>query len=288
MVKGNGMKRDYKIRRMNRDELDIAVDWAAKEGWNPGLADADCFYRMDPKGFFMGFLGSKPISSISAVAYDKKFGFLGFYIVKPEFRGKRYGIKIWKEAMKYLGIRNIGLDGVVDQQPNYKKSGFKLAYRNIRYQGVGSGEEYENADIVELSEVSFDDLRAYDDRLFPASRPQFLKCWISRAQSSAYGVLVKAKLVGYGVIRKCRKGYKIGPLFADSASLAENLFQAMSASVKKNEPIFLDVPEKNKTAVTLAKRHKMKVVFETARMYTKSEPEIDVNKVFGVTSFELG
>jgi hypothetical protein len=30
----------------------------------------------------------------------------------------------------------IGLDGVVAQQGNYLKSGFQLAYRNIRYQGV--------------------------------------------------------------------------------------------------------------------------------------------------------
>jgi len=32
----------------------------------------------------------------------------------------------------------------------------------------------------------------------------------------------------------------------------------------------------------------MKPMFETARMYTKEEPEAPLNKVFGVTTFELG
>ncbi len=83
----------YQIRTMTRKDLDIAVDWAAKEGWNPGIYDTDVFYATDPKGFLLGFLGDEPIASISSVSYDDTFGFLGFYIVKPEYRGKGYG---WK------------------------------------------------------------------------------------------------------------------------------------------------------------------------------------------------
>lgn len=55
----------YVIRHATRKELDIAISWAAKEGWNPGLFDADAFYATDPKGFFMGFLDDEPISSLS-------------------------------------------------------------------------------------------------------------------------------------------------------------------------------------------------------------------------------
>ena len=35
---------DLRIRTMRPDEIDIAADWAAAEGWNPGLADAACLF----------------------------------------------------------------------------------------------------------------------------------------------------------------------------------------------------------------------------------------------------
>jgi hypothetical protein len=53
-------KSSYTIRRMTRQEVDIAIDWAAAEGWSQGLYDADCFYITDPKGFFIGLPGKGP------------------------------------------------------------------------------------------------------------------------------------------------------------------------------------------------------------------------------------
>ncbi|MGZ4981767.1 MAG: GNAT family N-acetyltransferase, partial [Methylobacter sp.] len=78
-------KNSYTIRTMTRQEINIAVDWATEEGWNPGLHDADCFYAADPSGFLVGLLDDEPIATISVVKYGDSFGFLGFYIVKPEY-----------------------------------------------------------------------------------------------------------------------------------------------------------------------------------------------------------
>jgi ribosomal protein S18 acetylase RimI-like enzyme len=108
---------------MTRHELNLAIDWAAIEGWNPGSYDADCFYAADPNGFLIGLLGDEPIATISVVKYGDSFGFLGFYIVKPEYRGMGYGIQIWNAGLEYLKGRTIGLDGVLAQQSNYSKSG---------------------------------------------------------------------------------------------------------------------------------------------------------------------
>ncbi len=282
------MKHKYVIRRMIRDEVDFAIDLAAAEGWNPGIQDADCFYPADPKGFLMGLLDDEPIGCISVVAYDDSFGFLGFYIVKPKFRGRGFGIQLWNAGMAYLRDRNVGLDGVVEQQENYKKSGFRLAHRNIRYQGSGGGHRSTNPGIVELSSVPFEDLKAYDNALFPAPRRQFLECWISQPKCIALGMMEHGNLRGYGVLRMCRVGFKIGPLFADNETVAEELYQALRSHAAQGDPIFLDTPEVNPAAVALAERHAMKKVFETARMYTKGQPEISLDRWFGVTTFELG
>jgi GNAT superfamily N-acetyltransferase len=278
----------YTIRTMTRQEVDIAIDWAAAEGWNPGLYDADCFYAADPNGFLIGLLGDEPIATVSVVKYGDSFGFLGFYIVKPEYRGKGYGIQIWNAGLAYLRGRNIGLDGVVSQQSNYKKSGFTLAYRNIRYQGTGGGDFPTDSGIVQLSTIPFDEICAYDKPFFPGNRIQFLKRWIDQPQSTAIGILRNRKLAGYGVLRICRTGYKVGPLFADSPEFAEHLFLTLKAHTPEGAPIFLDTPAVNSAAVDLAKRHDMIVAFDTARMYTGKSPDLPTNRLFGITTFELG
>ncbi len=279
---------NYTIRNMTRNDIKIAIDWAAIEGWNPGLYDAECFYSADPNGFFIGEINNEPIATISAVKYGDTFGFIGFYIVKPEYRGQGYGIQIWNAAMNYLHDQNVGLGGVISQQDNYKKSGFKLAYRNIRYEGISGGQLFKNEQIVKLSDIPFEIIDSYDSQFFPDNRSTFTKSWVRQPKSNALCILRDHKLLGYGVIRKCLNGYKIGPLFSNNFKFAESLFLALTSSIKPSEPIYLDTPEINQEAVALAESHDMKPVFETARMYTVKSPELPLNQVFGVTSFELG
>lgn len=278
----------YIIRTATRLEVDLAIEWAAAEGWNPGLHDADCFYASDPNAFLIGLLGNKAIATISAIKYGNTFGFIGFYIVKPEYRGKGYGLQIWKTAVKQLGKRNIGLDGVVTQQENYKKSGFKLACRNMRYKGFSDNRPYDKAKILNLSALPFKTIEVYDRSFFPAGRSRFIKSWINQPESNALCIMQNGKLAGYGVIRRCRSGYKIGPLFADNYEIAESLFLALMASIKTKEPIYLDLPEVNEAAITLVNRYNMDLVFETARMYSANKPDIPLQNIFGLTSFEAG
>lgn len=278
----------YDIRMMRRDEMDFAIELAAAEGWNPGLHDANCFYCTDPDGFFVGLLNGRVIGCISAVSYAGVFGFLGLYIIAPEYRGRGYGIQLWNKAIQRLEGHNIGLDGVVEQQPNYIKSGFKLAHRNIRYEGVADSVATSPHSIVDLRSVSFDDLCTYDRYSFPANREHFLRCWVTMPESVGVAHMEHSRIRGYGLVRRCRRGYKIGPLFADTPEIGESIFSSLTTYVPEGSPIFLDVPEVNPSAVYLANRYRMKKVFETARMYTKEVPSIRVDRLFGVTTFELG
>ncbi len=282
------MDNNYIIRKMTRGELDFAIELAAAEGWNPGMFDADCFYAADPNGFFIGLLNDEPVGCVSAVSYGDDFGFLGFYIVRPEFRGKGYGYELWKAAINYLDGVNIGLDGVIEQQENYKKSGFKLTYKNIRYKKIGNCKRPLTHNLVDISKIPFRMLRSYDNNFFPSDRTTFLQCWITQPQSISIGYIKNEELLGYGVMRLCRVGYKIGPLFADTAEIADEIFQSLVSNIGKEDPVFLDLPEVNKDAIALAKKYNMNEVFETARMYTKEEPNFPLQKMFGVTTFELG
>jgi GNAT superfamily N-acetyltransferase len=273
---------------MERQEIDIAIDWAKAEGWNPGLGDADCFYEADPKGFLIELLDGEPVATISAVKYGESFGFIGFYIVKPEHRGKGYGLEIWNAAMHNLDGRLIGLDGVIDQQDNYRKSGFTLAYNNLRYEGICNGTSITDAAIVRLSSLTFEEINNYDAPFFPDDRARFLQSWISRPQGTALGILRNGRLSGYGVIRACINGFKIGPLMADSEEEADCLFMTLQSHAPNNASLFLDTPAINSAAIALAEQHGLTVSFETARMYRGQAPKFPSDRLFGVTSFELG
>jgi GNAT superfamily N-acetyltransferase len=282
------MIEQFQIKTMNRSELNFAIELAANEGWNPGLYDADPFYSADHEGFLIGLLNNKPIACISAVSYENKFGFIGFYIVVPEYRGKGYGIKIWNAAIEKLKNHNIALDGVFAQQDNYRKSGFKFAYSNIRYEWKNTYRKFDKRSMFNGATYPFEKICEYDKTFFPADRKSFLQNWLSMPESYSTVHMMQNQVMGYGVIRKCRLGYKIGPLFADTNETAENIFLSLTNQVEENVPIYLDVPEVNLSAMNLAEKYNMKSVFGTARMYTGEFPNISVERTYGVTTFELG
>ena len=282
------MDTTYTVRTMTRKDLDIAIEWAAKEGWNPGLHDADCFFQIDENGFFMGFLNNEPIACISAVSYSKDFGFLGFYICKPEYRNQGYGIQVWNRAISYLNTQNIGLDGVVEQQENYKKSGFKFAYNNARYQINSRKIAGDIPGIVQASYIPFDEIVSYDSQFFPADRTTFIHSWINQPESTVLVSVFNNRVQGYGMIRKCRSGYKIGPLFANTVGVAHALFKSLISSIPENLPVILDIPEINAEAVHLVNTYSMVKGFSTARMYTKAPPKLPIDRIYGITTFEVG
>jgi ribosomal protein S18 acetylase RimI-like enzyme len=277
---------DLNIRTMRPDEMALAADWAAAEGWNPGLADAACFATVDPHGFLIGELDGAPAATISCVNYDDRFAFLGFYIVRTDLRGRGLGLRIWNAAIAHAGPRVIGLDGVVAQQENYKKSGFQLAYANIRYSGNVIAAPPPQG-IIALRDVPFAMVEASDAMVFPAPRSAFLRAWITAPDHIGCALMRDGRLAGWGVIRPCRKGRKIGPLVADGRAAAEAVLSALLAQAGGGE-IFLDVPAVNREAVALAESLGLAPVFETARMYTGAIPPLRLERVFGVTTFELG
>lgn len=305
------MTPELNIRQMTDVEVNELVHWAELEGWNPGLQDAELFWANDPDAFIAAELKGELIGGGAITAYAGEFGFMGFFIVRPEFRGRGLGNQIWHARRERLLARlqpgaTIGLDGVFDMQDYYARGGFVFSHRNIRYQGESGAklaqqhasklrakpESHEQADshstrLIPLTELPFERLLAYDRTCFPAPRPDFLRGWISQQDGLALGLLRDGELSGYGVVRRCVEGCKIGPLFAKDAEAAQALFTPLAAQAGA-APVFIDAPENNPAALDLVQRHGMVEVFGCARMYLGPFPDIAHQQVFGVTTFELG
>lgn len=279
----------YLIRTAQLIDMDFLISLAKNEGWNPGLLDGEAFYRADPNGFFIGELEGEPIACISAVRYND-FGFIGFYIVKQEYRGAGYGLLLWKHALKYLQGCNIGLDGVVDRQQDYMKWGFVLAHRNMRFAAPATVfpvlREKPSA-VISTNDAEFSSFVAYDRLHFPADRTSFLRTWLHMPSAHSIGYVKHDQIHGLATIRKCYEGYKVGPLFATEPDIAHILLSQL-ASFAKGEVIFLDIPADNTQAKELTTSYAMRFVFETARMYIGNPAQLNHSGIYGITTFELG
>lgn len=280
--------RNHHIQRMSRADLGLALQWADQEGWNPGRQDTDIFHPIDVRGHFMARVDDEPVASVSGLRYSVSYGFLGLYIVRPPWRGRGLGLAVWNAALDHLKGCVVGLDGVVEQQSNYRRSGFDLAWHNRRYQATGRSPRPRDPHIVKLSGLPFSTLATYDRAFHPEPRPVFLQAWIQQRHGMALGWLQDGRLRGYGVVRACTRGHKIGPLCADTPEIADALLDALLGCVVLREPVWLDVPEPNREAIALAERHGMVAGFPTARMYRGPAPHIDLARQYALTALEIG
>ncbi|ARX88073.1 GCN5 family acetyltransferase [Streptomyces alboflavus] len=89
------------------------------------------------------------------------------------------------------------------------------------------------------------------------------------------------------MLRPGRDAPRVGPLFADTRADAEALLDALGAE-SGGVAVAMDVPETNTQAVALAEGRGMKPSFDTARMYTGPVREFARERVFGITTLELG
>jgi GNAT superfamily N-acetyltransferase len=278
---------DHQIRVLDIEGIRTAVDWARREGWNPGLHDAQAFASADPEGFLGMYVSGELAATISLVSYAPSFAFLGFYICRPELRGQGIGLRLWNAALARRPALTIGLDGVTAQQANYEKSGFSLAHENIRHGGInlaGSGRSHPSLRVLTSADAAAVDRFEQRHLLFPASRAGFLLKWL---QHHGLALMRDGEVAGYGVIRECFQGWKIGPLFAANADDAETILRGLLVKAP-GQMIFLDTPGTNQAAADLANSFELKPVFSTARMYKGPAPALDTARIFAITTFELG
>jgi GNAT superfamily N-acetyltransferase len=279
----------YEIRQMTREDARQAWEWGTQQGWNPGLHDWELIPAIDPKGCFAGILDGKMVSSIVAVQYQRKFGFLGMYIVAPEYRGRGYGLAIWKHAMNYLtkevGAESVGLDGVLANEPLYHRSGFHPSYRIVRFQYAVTPAFKRKYPVIEKRH--FSDIADYDLKVFKVDRASFLHDFIFKSEAKTSVAYKAGKLTGFAMARPCFTGYKIGPLFADDIKVARDLIESLFAQLP-GEITFIETPEPNNLAIQLTQDFGMSPDVATIRMYTNDKYDQDTQYVYGVATRVVG
>ncbi|MEM9969129.1 MAG: GNAT family N-acetyltransferase [Pseudomonadota bacterium] len=272
-------------RTATLSELQLILEWAADEGWNPGVGDAEAFFAADPAGFFVAVdQQDAPIASISVVNHTADFAFLGLYIVREEFRGRGIGHGLWRHALQHAGSRTVGLDGVEAQQENYRASGFVYAGATTRFTG-------------RVTERIGQDVRAIDPQDIPTlihmegaasgvAKPDYLRPWFTKSdQRATFVKRDQNAIVGFCTIRICQSGAKIGPLVSANVDVARELVAHAATCI--SGPISMDVPNTSTALTEMCRTMRWQPGFQTARMY-KGAFDASAHRCFAVTSLELG
>lgn len=258
------------IRRMTPADLDDVIEWAAREGWNPGLGDASAFHAADPEGFILAEVAGEPVGVISVVNHSDDFAFLGLYICRPEWRGRGIGRALWREGLAHAGSRTIGLDGVAAQEANYARSGFVRTGATIRFQGphvTGAGPT-----VRAMRPEDLPVLLDLDRRATGVERVRFLSAWVVATPDRQTIVLEQGGGIrAFATARICRLGCKIGPIIAPDADGA----LALANSVQWSGARIIDVPEANHAFISALVARGYRETFRTARMYRGPAPEGD-------------
>ncbi|MGX5803454.1 hypothetical protein ACWGS9_19690 [Bradyrhizobium sp. Arg314] len=122
--------------------------------------------------------------------------------------------------------------------------------------------------------------------MLPGAREAFLLEWLRQPRLALLSA-GSAGIAGYGVARRCREGFKVGPLFADRTDLALALVAGLSARIG-NEALHIDVPVSQLAFTAMLQAAGMVAGFTTTRMYKGGKPGNAPSMVFGITTLELG
>ncbi len=115
----------FSIAVMHNEEVQLLNDWANTEGWNPGLSDIHIARDFDFDAFIALRQNNEMIGSGTIISYAGLFGFMGLFIVRPDFRGVGLGASLWHYRRDLLKSRlepsaAIGMDGVFTMAPFYE------------------------------------------------------------------------------------------------------------------------------------------------------------------------
>jgi GNAT superfamily N-acetyltransferase len=287
------------IRNMSQDELEMVMGWAKDEGWNPGKYDYLAYYALDQNGFLILTLGDEIIGSLSILKYSQDFAFIGLFIVLPEYRNKGYGTMLWEEGLRRLSeVSMVGLYAVQQQVPRYERSEFSTHHENFRWEMEESRKE-------SLSHLSgffearehYDELVAYDQGIWGASRDSFFSSFLEKPETYIFiSFNDENKVSGYGMIRPCISGYRIGPIYCDDIESAKQLTRLLQSQIPPNSNIIFDIPITNPFSEVFAEFFQLKPVesVNTMAMF-KGEKEIDeevlqtrYESCYGLASLEIG
>lgn len=280
-----------KLRGFQPKDTAFIRSLVAKQGWNAGVHDVETFTEVDPDAWIVAEIDERPVGIVLATRWNESHGWIGLYLVHPEFRGRGIGLELFQAALARLAPGGVGLDGDARQQANYRRSGFVDVHANTRWRGPArlwrTGTE--TAEAVDARGLPIEPFVDLDARAVGSPRPRLLRAWFAQPEARHVALLRDGHLAGLATARPARQGWKIGPLYAPDVSGAAALLAAVTRDLDPDDECWLDTPNPNAAATALMEDVGATGAPTSGRMVRGQAAAGDTSSVmFGLLAHEVG
>ncbi|MFN8158895.1 MAG: GNAT family N-acetyltransferase [Candidatus Nanopelagicales bacterium] len=282
------------VRPLTRDELDVVLGWAADAGWNPGLHDADTLWAADPDALWGVEIDGVLVGSGATVRRGSRAGGVGLLLVDPAHRRRGIGTltfpflvdgalsRLESGASLALECPEIHQDfcerfGFVPVRKIATSTSTAVAGRRGPYAGQ----------LRALAQLPFEKIVDYDARFSGGERPDFLRACMTPRGGLGLGAYEAGRLLGMAILRPARDGHRIGPFYAESTDVAEELYNAVAGTVV-GQKLVLDVPLEDPDVVAFASARGFGVVSEVVHMELGTVHSVQREQVYGEGFLQYG
>jgi GNAT superfamily N-acetyltransferase len=215
-------------------------------GWNQMQADWEQLLALGAGGCFVAEVDGRVVGTVTVVAYERRFAWIGMVLVEPGMRGRGIGGALMDRALGALGDLPARLDATPQGYPMYRRLGFVEESRFCRMTRAASGEvpgqEGPQAAAPCVRPMAAPDratIRQWDRAVFGADRADLLE-WASRTEPRlAWIASTPAGMRGYCLGRRGHSWLQVGPIVACDVAAGSALVAACVDALP-GAPLVLD------------------------------------------------
>lgn len=275
-----------KIKVMTVRDIPFAKSLTDYEQWGYRAADFKRLLFFEPRGCFTAWLADERIGIVSSTTYGR-FGFIGTLIVRQEWKGSGFGVRLMERAIAFLqgrGVRTIELDGVFPVVPMYRKLGFKDKYLSLRFRRKPGAVVFRPSAGRDTALIRM--IPGFDRRLTGIERGRMIRQYLREFPDKIYAT-GDGKLQAYAVLRPRESGVSmIGPFVATDPGTAEAVLRRIVIDHAADR-LVLGIPAVNPSAADLVQKYGFLNQEPSLRMFLGERMDYE-NNIYGILSPEKG
>jgi ribosomal protein S18 acetylase RimI-like enzyme len=239
------------FREMVAEDIPAGLALCRASGWNQVERDWRRFLETQPGGAIVAERDSRVIGTVATIRYGKRFAWVAMVLVDPAERGRGVGRALLNRGLALLDdVDTARLDATPAGEPLSKTLGFVEDSRLSRLELVPGEARMAIAPdplsgalvtIRPLVSSDWDEIAAFDTRVFGAERRAMLEWLWAGAPQYAWVARAGARLVGYVLGRSGHLFEHLGPVIADDAGTAARLLTACLPS-RTDRAFVVDAP----------------------------------------------